>query len=273
MGVGMRVKVFNRNIENPFLQILTGMFAIVFAVGLTALILLVVLPLAGIVLTAALLIIVFIVIALIILFPFLILFGLTSGSSKKGSGIEGTMEKDISPFNKVKVSGAIRVNIVCGQTESVTVTGDDNLLEYVEIKVLNEVLSIQTTRQVRPKAGLEVRVSAKALELLKISGAVKADVSFIDNDRFALKAIGASEVSLSGNCAEAVMKLAGAGKLNAEDFACNVINLTLSGAAKSTVYASEEISVTISGAGKVICYGNPETVNRNVSGAGKIELK
>ena len=273
MGVMMRVKVFNRTIENPFLQILTGVFALLFAIGLTALILLVVLPLAGIVLTAVFLIIAFIVIALIIFFPFLILFGIASGSSKKGSGIEGTLEKDISPFNKVKISGALRVNIVCGQTESVTVIGDDNLLEYVEIKVLNEVLSIRTTRQVRPKAGLEIRVSAQALELLKISGAVKTDVSFIDNDRFVLKAAGASEVSLSGNCAEAVMKLAGAGKLNAMDFTCNVITLKLSGAAKSTVYASEEISVTISGAGKVICYGNPETVNKNVSGAGKIEMK
>lgn len=269
----MRITVFNRNIENPFLQILTGVIAVIFAVGLTALILLVVLPLVGIVLTAVLLIIAFIVIALIIFFPFLILFGITSGSSKKGSGIEGTLEKDISPFNTIKVSGVLRVNIVCDQTESVTVTGDDNLLEYVEVKVLNEVLSIRTTRQIRPKAGLEVRVSARTLELLKISGAVKAAVSGIDNDRFVLKAAGASEISLSGKCAEAVMKLAGAGKLSAKDFVCDVINLTLSGTTKSTVYASEEISVSISGAGKVICYGNPDTVNRTVSGAGNIELK
>ena len=269
----MRITVFNRDIENPFLQFLTGVFAIVFAVGLTALILLVVLPLAGIVLTAVLLFIAFIVIVLIIFFPLLILFGVTSGSSKKGNGIEGTLEKDISPFNKIKVSGALRVNIICGQTESVTVIGDDNLLEYVEIKVQNEVLSIRTTRQVRPRAGLEVRVSARTLEILKLSGAVKAAVSCIDNERFVLKVTGASEVSLTGNCAEAVMKLSGAGKLNAKDFSCDVINLTLSGAAKSTVYASEEISVTISGAGRVICYGNPGTVNRTVSGAGNIELK
>lgn len=269
----MKVTLFNRDIENPFLQILIGVFAIVFAVGLTVLILLVVLPLAGIVLTAVLLIIAFIVIALILFFPFLILFGVTSGSSKKGSGIEGTLEKDISPFSKIKASGALRVNIVCDQTESVAVIGDDNLLEYVEIKVLNEVLSIRTTRQVRPKAGLEVRVSARTLELLKLSGAVKATVSCIDNDRFVLKATGASEVSLTGNCAEAVMKLSGAGKLNAKDFTCKVINLTLSGAAKSTVYASEKISITISGAGNAVCYGNPKTVDKTVSGAGNIELK
>ena len=269
----MRVTVFNRDIENPLLQILAGVIAVVFAVGLTALILLVVLPLVGIVLTAVLLIIAFIVIALIIFFPFLILFGITSRSSKRGSGVEGTLEKDISPFNKIKVSGPPMVNIVCGQTESVTVTGDDNLLEYVEIKVINEVLSIRTTRQVRPKAGLEVGVSARTLKLLKISGAVKAAVSCIDNDRFVLKTAGASEVSLSGKSTEAVMKLSGAGRLSAKDFVCEVINLTLSGAAKSTVYASEVISVTISGAGKVICFGNPETVNRTVSGAGNIELK
>ncbi|MCD4846792.1 MAG: DUF2807 domain-containing protein [Candidatus Aegiribacteria sp.] len=269
----MKVTIFNRSIENPFLQILTGVFAIVFAVGLTALILLVVLPLAGIVLTAVLLIIAFIVIALIIFFPFLILFGITSGSSKKGSGVEGIREKDISPFNKIKASGALRVNIVCGQAESVTVIGDDNLLEYVEIKVLNEVLSIRTTRQVKPKTGLEVRVSARTLDLLKITGAVKAAVTLIDNEKFVLKASGASEISLSGNSVKAVMKLAGAVILSAKDFPCEVINLILSGAAKSTVYASEEISVTITGVGNVICYGNPETVNKTVSGAGNIELK
>lgn len=269
----MRIRVFNMDIENPILQILIGVFAIVFAVGLTVLILLVVLPLAGIVLTAVLLIIAFIAIALVFFFPFLILFGITSGSSKKGSGIEGTLEKDISPFNKIRVSGTVRVSIVCDQTESVTVIGDDNLLEYIEIKVVNEVLSIKTTKLIRPKAGLEVKVSARTLELLKIAGAVNAAVSGIDNERFVLKAAGASEVSLSGNCAEAVMKLAGAGKLSAKDFACKVINLTLTGATKSTVYASEEISVTISGAGKVICYGNPETVNKTVSGAGNLELK
>ena len=100
----MRIRVFNMDIENPILQILIGVFAIVFAVGLTLLILLVVLPLAGIVLTAVLLIIAFIAIALVFFFPFLILFGITSGSSKKGSGIEGTLEKNISPFNKIRVS-------------------------------------------------------------------------------------------------------------------------------------------------------------------------
>ncbi len=269
----MKITIFNRDIENPILQVLIGLFAVVFAVGLTALILLIVLPFVGIVLTAVLLIIAFIVIVLIIFFPLLILFGVTSGFLEKGSGVEGTLEKDVSPFSKIKVSGALKVNIVCDQTEHVTVIGDDNLLKYVEIKVQNEVLSIRTTRQLRPKAWLEVRVSARTLELLKLAGAIKAAVSCIDSDRFVLKAAGASEVSLAGNCVKAVMKMSGAAKLNAKDFSCEVINLTLSGAAKSTVYASEEISVTASGACKVICYGNPETVNKTVSGAGNLELR
>ncbi len=62
-------------------------------------------------------------------------------------------------------------------------------------------------------------------------------------------------------------------ELDARDFACDKVEMSVSGAGKASVYATSSLAAWISGAGKIECYGRPGRVTEDISGAGKVELK
>ncbi len=62
-------------------------------------------------------------------------------------------------------------------------------------------------------------------------------------------------------------------ELDARDFACDKVEMSVSGAGKASVCATSSLAARISGAGKIECYGRPGRVTEDISGAGKVELK
>ncbi len=238
------------------------------AMGLAGLIMVIVLPLVGVILTATMVMVVVLLLGLVVAMPFVILFG-----GVKGSGLERREVRDVAPFHEVHVAGMLRTEVVCNGTHSITVLGDDNLLEHVQTEVSDGVLTIRVGRQLRPRAGLTVHVSARELDAVATSGATKTSVTGIDSDRIRLDTSGASKTTLSGRCRDATMVLSGAGKLDARDFECDNVEIAVSGVGKATVCATSSLTARVSGAGKIECFGNPDRVTKDVSGAGKIELK
>jgi hypothetical protein len=240
------------------------------ALGLAGLIMLLVLPLVGVILTATMVMVAVLLLGLAVAVPVVILFG---GGGVKGSGVERREVRDVAPFHEIRVAGMVRTEVARNGAHSVTVIGDDNLLEHVETEVRDGVLSIRAEGQLRPRAGLKVQVSAPELDALATSGATKTSVTGIDADRFRLEANGTAKTILSGRCRDATMALSGAGKLDARDFACDNVELSVYGAGKASVCATSSLAARIGGAGKIECYGHSDKVTKDISGAGKVELK
>jgi hypothetical protein len=241
--------------------------------GLAGLITLIVLPLVGVILSVTMVMVAVLLLGLSVALPAVILFGLFGGGGVKGSGVERREVRDVAPFHEIHVAGILRTNIAGNDAQSVTVLGDDNLLEHVQTEVSEGVLNIRAARQLRPRAGLKVHVSAREFDAVTTSGATKTSITGIDADRFRLDTSGVAKTSVSGRCRDATMALSGAGKLDARDFACDHLEMSVSGAGKASVCATSSLAVRIIGAGKIECYGNPDKVTKNISGVGKVELK
>ncbi len=268
----MNLYFFNHEIENPVLRAIIAVGAVIFAVAVVALVMAVVLPVVGAALTGALLVIGIALILVLVTVPFLSFFGILFSNRKKGSGVEKSETVDVKPFNKVKVSGAIKVDIICGQPQLLTVTTDDNLLESVKIAVDKEELSVSFAHSVSSKIGIRLQIGMQDIKSLRLNGATKADISGIDTDDLLIRGSGASKVTASGKSRKTEVRFSGAGNLDARGLISEKIKIKLSGAAKTTVHATEEITVKISGAGKVVCHGNPPLVHKHISGAGKVEI-
>jgi hypothetical protein len=245
-------------------------FIVALAMGLAGLIMLIVLPLVGVILSVTMVTVAVLLLALAVALPFVILFG---GAGVKGSGFERHEVRDVPPFHEVQIAGTLRTEIVRDNSHSVTVTGDDNLVEHVQTEVSEGVLTIHTASRLRPRAGLNVHVSAPELDAVATSGTTKTSVTGIETNRFRLDTSGVAKTILSGRCRDATMALSGAGKLDARDFDCDNVEIAVSGSGKATVCATSSLAVRISGAGKIECYGNPDTVTKDISGAGRVELK
>jgi len=70
----LRVQVRNTEVKNPLLKVLIAIPAILFALGITAFVLFIVLPAVGIILTSSLLIVALVVGAVFVSLPILLVF-------------------------------------------------------------------------------------------------------------------------------------------------------------------------------------------------------
>lgn len=269
----MTVRIGNTEVRNPVLRGLIAVLAVLFAMGVTALVLLVVLPLVGAVLASTALLVAFILVSLVIALPVLILIGVISGPGIRGSGVAKTEQRELPSFGSVAVSGAAKVDVAASQdTEGVTVTTDDNLVEHVSTTVEDGVLHITTTKRLAPQAGPNVRVSGKSIESFMVSGAGKVTLTGVQQERLALKVSGAGHVHVAGQCDAADMVASGAGALDAQELLCEVVSMSLSGAGSATVCASAKLIAKVSGAASITCHGQPEEVDKQVSGAGRVNV-
>jgi len=268
----MKVVMGGKEVKNPFIKGVIAGLSLLVAVGITAVVLFLVLPLVGVALGGALLIVVFVVLALIIFSPLLILTGVFARPGIKGSGVELTETKMVPVFNKVHVAGALAVTIECGRETGVEIAGDDNLIEHVQVQVEDEVLSLRTLKSFSPKKGLIVRVTVPTLESFTSEGATRARISGLEGQRIFIKSCGAGKVTVSGQVNDATMEIDGAGKIEGKELKCEQVDVALHGAAKASVFASEKISAVIDGVGKITCYGNPADVSKEISGIGKLTI-
>jgi len=86
-----------------------------------------------------------------------------------------------------------------------------------------------------------------------------------------LESSGASSINVEGSVTNLEADFSGACSLDAKDLHTETAKISLSGAGSVDVTVTESLNASISGAGTVTYGGNPKTVEKNVSGLGKIQ--
>ena len=82
-----------------------------------------------------------------------------TGRLVTGSGDLKTEEKDFSEFTRVEASHGFEVEIIQSDSFGVSVTTDDNLLEYVRVSKSDETLKIDVSRGGYSFNTLEARIT------------------------------------------------------------------------------------------------------------------
>ncbi len=268
----MTLFFFNKEIENPVLRVIITLGAVVFTISVVVSAMVIALPIIGVALTGAMLIAGIILIVVLVTVPFISFFGILFSNKKKGSGIEKSKIIEVDQFNMVKLSGIIKADIVCGESQLFKITTDDNLLDSVKVSVEKQELSVSFDSAVSSKIGIKVQIEVPFLTSFNMSGATKAIITNVDSQDLLLKGNGASKAFVSGECRNARIVFSGVGNLSAGELNCLKMKIKISGSAKAVVHPIEELNVKISGAGKVTCLDTPEKVTKHISGAGKLDF-
>jgi len=211
----------------------------------------------------------------------------------EGSGKLDSEERSVSDFRKVQFSGIGTLYIDHGDVETLIVEADDNLLEYIETEVLNEVLYIDLREgvNINPKEKITYHLTIKDLDDISISGVGNVKAPDLESKKFNIDLSGASNIEINqliaselhvrlsgvgnisikgGQIINQDIRISGSGSYSASNLESNVVKIDLSGLGSASVWATEELTVNISGAGKVDYAGQP-SVNSNISGVGKLE--
>ena len=219
----------------------------------------------------------------------------------RGSGDVVVEERNVSGFDKILVSGAGRVIVTQGDSESLTIETDDNLMRYIVTKVEGDTLEIGFTegtvlseggggRALQPSDSIVFRIEVIDLSAVTLSGAAKfemeklktgdldillsgaGDIEMADlnGSRLDVQVSGAGDVNLAGKVVSQDIRLSGLGKYQAFDLESETAGVTISGAGGADLWVLDRLDIVISGAGDVKYYGTP-TVNPEVSGLGRIQ--
>ena len=103
-----------------------------------------------------------------------------------------------------------------------------------------------------------------------VHGVLSGELVIDDAEQVDLMLGGANDLNIRGESRRASMKVEGATKVDAFEFKVSNLSVNLKGAATAQVYASEELSANVDGVGSVIYDGEPENLNKEISGVGII---
>ena len=212
------------------------------------------------------------------------------GTAGKGSIVEQNI--NVSGFNAIEASSSAEVTVVEGDSLQVTLSDYENLIEFWDIKVVNNTLIVQTkpfTSLINSKAKVsvvlpgtltEVKVSGSGdielnsafpgLEKASISGSgsIKGN-SETDYTSLDLNISGSGSLSFIGTSDELNAKTTGSGKMLLSDLVTKDVICTVSGSGNMYVNAVNSLKVVITGSGDIVYTGTP-AVDIQTSGSGRV---
>jgi hypothetical protein len=189
-----------------------------------------------------------------------------------GNGRIESESRPIGAFTELNVMGGFVVTVIVGQSPSLTVTTDQNLLANVKSEVSDGRLRVYTDERVRPTHDVKVVITTPSLSNVSLTGAVKFTSDHLASDRLELHSTGASTMQIRGRADDLKVDLTGASTLQAEQLVARRASVSLIGASSADMNVSDELKASITGAGSLTYSGSP-SVTKSILGAGSIRQR
>jgi len=199
----------------------------------------------------------------------------------RGSGYE-TESYRFSDFDEVSITSMFDFEIRKGDTYSVDLEGDEDVLRKVSVEQRGDELQIEYRTNWKWwkdkdwKRKIKIFIVMPELDHLVVKGACEGDVTGFDNDEISFRIAGASQVfadisaeytyvdltgaselTLIGDSENLEADIIGASKLSAFNFRVDDVDVRAIGASTAKVTANEDLEADASGASTIRYRGNP----------------
>jgi hypothetical protein len=178
-------------------------------------------------------------------------------------------------FSAVSLSGSGRLLIEQGETESLTITADDNLLPHIKSEVSGgrlELGSKDSMTNLRPSTEIIYKLTVTNLQDVDISGSGTADIKRVRAERLKLEISGSGRVSAAGGADDLQIEISGSGGYQGDALQSKRAGVDISGSGSAVVAVSDKLDVEVSGSGSVAYIGDPQ-VHQEISGSGSVRKR
>lgn len=218
--------------------------------------------------------------------------GWFAGERVQGNGNISKQAREVSNFNGLGLGLPGSVEVRIGNTESVSIESDDNILPLIETVVEDGTLKI---RPVRKNLQLDTRnlkfvVTARKLERIAVGGSGSVDAAGLRGSKLSFDVGGSGSMNLrdiegesvtvslggsgslqaSGTADKLKVSIGGSGKVNTGKLATREVAVSIGGSGQATVWAKQALSVSVAGSGDVSYYGEPQ-ITKSIMGSGTIK--
>ena len=210
----------------------------------------------------------------------------------RGSGNIISETRTVSGFNVVSLSNSGDATITVGDTESLVITADDNILPLIESTVFNGRLEIgsKPNTSYSTTHNIKYAITVKSLQEVETSGSTDVSVTnSVKADSFSagtsgsgriqmtdlqaasvtLRTSGSGQISAAGQTGSLNATTSGSGEIQTGSLSAKTVSVSTSGSGNVTVWAKDTLDAHTSGSGNVSYYGQPN-VTRSESGSGRV---
>jgi len=194
----------------------------------------------------------------------------------EGSGKSARETRELAPFAVVEVSGVFRVAIAVatGPAPRVEIEGDDNLLPHVRATVVGDRLTLDLdTWGVSPRLPLVATVRTPSLRAIEANGANTVNATGVVGDELAVEANGSTGIALKGQVGRLRLDLNGSAEVDALGLVSKSSDVDIAGSGNVVVCATEKLRIDLSGSGEVAYACEPESIEQDITGSGRVVKK
>lgn len=212
-----------------------------------------------------------------------------------GNGNVKKETREVSDYTGVSLAGSMNVQMAYGNSNSITVEADENLLPFIETVVQGGKLLVKTKDKVslKSKNKLVVYVTLTKVTDLTVSGSgnITGSGDFTNDSRTNLAVSGSGNINVgmnwfnetkitisgSGNVTlkgkstnNIDASISGSGNIDCSDVACNDVFAKVMGSGNIKVYANKSIDAKVTGSGNIYYRGSATNLQLKSLGSGKI---
>lgn len=191
--------------------------------------------------------------------------------SIQGSGTIVTVERVVGDFTSIQVNMGADLILTQGNSESLRIEADDNLIEHIKTDFRNGRLLITTPQNINlePSAVIRVHVTFDALREIEILGRSNITGENLNLRALTLNFSGSGSTRLSGTVDEQTIIIRGLATINNADLASRDVTIDISGNGIISVNGEDNLNIIVAGSGDIHYTGNP-VITRNISGTANI---
>jgi hypothetical protein len=194
----------------------------------------------------------------------------------RGNGPQGSRFLTLPAFSQIELHYDIKANISYGTSQSVKVSGYENLLDILDLSVQGEVLKIKFSDQFYNIRNNNVvaDITLPMLSKAVINGSGNMLVSgFRQGAQMEAYINGSGNIDLS-NCEyeKAFLTINGSGDINAKGLLAREATASVYGSGHTSISVADKLVARIFGSGNIYYWGSP-SVEVSINGSGRVIKK
>ncbi len=194
-------------------------------------------------------------------------------SMVKGSGDMVTQSRTTEAFQRIETNLGIDLKVEVGKEQSIAVTFDDNLIDFIRTHVDGKTLVIDSEESFSTRNNVQVVITMPSLELVNSEGSGTIDILNIDSRRFRAIISGSGELSATGKVEQLEIEINGSGDVRTDELEAREVTVVINGSGSAEVNAVESLDGEINGSGDISYIGRPDNIHSSVNGSGTIRKR
>ena len=195
-----------------------------------------------------------------------------------GSGNLVTLDKSFSDFTVVDAGWGFEVTITKSDTYGVSITVDDNMIDYVQVSKSGRTLNIDLKPGTYDRVTLKANIEMPLLRELQLSGGSHGYVNgfYVPpyySGEFILGLSGGSHAEMEGSANKISVEASGGSRLDLSDFPVHNAQVDLSGGSHATINLDGRLDADLSGGSQLYYIGEPALGDIDTSGGSIIGRK